>query len=147
MDPSDPLDAQQVVVEYARLLERDLADNRYPARVDSLPYAKPIIKSAIQTSVQSLTRSGQLTDDLREFLETAYVSLAEYIDAELAHLLVQYRAAASELAAGATVHDRTATIAWRTVAGSSALAGDVARAITDDAEALREEFRSLIATT
>jgi len=146
MDPSDPLDAQQVVIEYARLLERDLADNRYPARVDSLPYAKPIIKSAIQTSVRSLNRSGQLTDDLREFLETAYVSLAEYIDAELAHLLVQYRAAAAELAADATVRDRTATMAWQTVAGSSALAGSVARAITDEAEALRDDFRTLIAS-
>ena len=96
--------------------------------------------------MRSLNRSGQLTDDLREFLETAYVSLAEYIDAELAHLLVHTGAAAAELAADATVRDRTATMAWRTVAGSSALAGDVARAITDEAEALRDDFRTLIAT-
>lgn len=145
MDPADPLDAQQMVIEYARLLERDLAENRYPARVDSLPYAKPIIKSAIRTSAQSLAHSGQLTDDLRDFLETAYVSLAEYVDAELAQLLVQYRAAAAELTLDAGVRDRTATLAWRTVAGSSSLASDVARAITAEAEALRHDFQSFVA--
>jgi hypothetical protein len=37
MDPSDPLDAQQVVIEYARLLERDFEEARHPARIDTLP--------------------------------------------------------------------------------------------------------------
>ena len=39
MDPLDPLDAQQLVIEYARVLERDLTENRHPARADALPYA------------------------------------------------------------------------------------------------------------
>ncbi|MGE5246107.1 MAG: hypothetical protein ACM3SQ_17925 [Betaproteobacteria bacterium] len=66
LDPLDPLDAQQIVIEYARLLERDISENRHPARVDSLPYAKPIIKSAIRTSATQLAASGQLSDELRD---------------------------------------------------------------------------------
>ena len=51
MNPADPESAQQIVVEYARKLERDLDENRLPARVDSLPFAKAAIKEAIETSV------------------------------------------------------------------------------------------------
>lgn len=147
MDPLDPLDAQQVVIEYASLLERDLTENRHPARVDSLPYAKPIIKTAIRTSVQSVMSSGQLTDELRDFLETAYTSLAEYVDGELVQLIVQYRTAAAELALDAMARNKTATVAWSTVADSSSLAGEVARTITLDAEALRQEFKGFATST
>jgi hypothetical protein len=145
MDPLDPLDAQQVVVEYARVLERDFADNRHPARVDSLPYAKPIIKSAIRTSVQSVAASGQLTDDMREFLQTAYTSLADYIDSELVDLLTEFRSSAAELSAvPVSPREKTSTAAWRRVAESGALAGEVARAIAAEAEMLRREFEALL---
>jgi hypothetical protein len=148
MDPLDPRDAQQVVIEYARLLERDLRENRHPAHVDSLPYAKPIIKSAIRTSLQSVIASGQLTDDLRDFLQTAYTSLAEYIDGELVQLMLQYRTSAAELAADTRLaRDKTATPAWRTLADSGSLAGEVARAITAEARELLDEFDGVVAST
>jgi hypothetical protein len=146
MDPQDPLDAQQVVIEYARVLERDLTENRHPARVDSLPYSKPTIKSAIGTSVKHLALSGQLTDELREYLETAYTYLAEYLDVELVQLMSHYRQSAEDLASEAqSARDKTRTPAWRTLVDTGSLAGEVARATTTDAEALRIEFRSFLA--
>jgi hypothetical protein len=145
MDLDDPLDARQVVIEYARVLERDLDENRHPARVDSLPYAKPTIKAAICTSVKHLALSGQLTDELREYFETAYTCLAEYLDAELVQLMTQYRQSAEELAAEArSARDRTQTPAWRMLVESGSLAGEVARATTTEAEALRIEFHNFL---
>jgi len=142
MDPLDPLDAQQMVAEYARLLERDIEEQRHPARIESLPYAKPELKSAIQTSVRCLITSGQLTDELREYLETAYTSLAEYLEGELVELMMLYRRSAEELAMQAqSARDKTRTAAWQTLAQSGSLAGEVARATTEEAEALRNEFR------
>jgi hypothetical protein len=147
MDPLDPLDAQQVVIEYARLLERDIEENRHPARIDSLPFAKPIIKTAIRTSVTQLTLSGQLTDELRDYFETAYISLAEYLDGELVDLMTQYRQSAEELTRQSpTTREKVQTSAWQTLVETSALAGDVARATTTEAEALRSEFRSFLAS-
>src|SRR5215467_6742682 len=87
VDPDDPLDAQQIVAEYARVLDRDLQQGRFPVAVDSLPFSKPIIKSAIRTSVLVLSSEGQMTDDLRDFLHTAYVSLADYVTADLVQFL------------------------------------------------------------
>ena len=147
MDPLDPLDAQQVVIEYARLLERDINEQRHPARLDSLPYAKPVIKTAICTSVRHLALSGQLTDELREYFETAYTLLAEYLEGELVDLVTQYRQSAEDLAEQSrTVGDRTQTGAWRTLADSGALVSEVARATTTEAETLRDEFRSALAS-
>jgi hypothetical protein len=147
MDPLDPLDAQQVVIEYARSLERDITENRHPARVDSLPYAKAVIKSAIRTSARQLSVSGQLTDDLREYLETAYTSLAEYLEGELVDLMIHYRRSADALeVATPSARDKTQTAAWRTLAETGALAGEVARATTTEAENLRREFRSFLAS-
>jgi hypothetical protein len=146
MDPLDPLDAQQVVIEYARVLERDVAENRHPARVDSLPHAKPVIQSAIRTSARYLAVSGQLTDELRDYFETAYIFLAEYLDGELVELMRQYRQSAEALASESqSARDKTQTPAWRTLTESGALAGEVARAATMDAENLRTEFRSFLA--
>lgn len=145
MDPLDPLDAQQIVIEYARLLERDIAENRHPARLDSLPYAKPMIKAAIQTSATRLAASGQLTAELREYLETAYTCLAEYLDGELVALVREYRRSAEELSTVSPVGgEKTGTAAWRTLVESGSLAGEVARMTTAEEAALREEFRSLV---
>jgi hypothetical protein len=145
MDPHDPLDAQQVVIEYARMLERDFEQQRHPARIDTLPYAKPVIKSAIRTSVKNLAASGQLTDELREYLETAYISLAEYLEGELVELMTIYRESAEELAAqGQAARDKTTTAAWNTLAQGGSLAGEVARMATTEAETLRTEFHSFL---
>lgn len=146
MDPLDLLDAKQIVIEYATILERDVAENRHPARVDSLPYAKPIIKRAIQTSAVALNESGQMTDDMREYFEAAYTMLAEYLDSELVELVAQYRASAERLTSEAPT-DRIKTTAWRTVVESSALAGEIARATAHDTETLRAEFRSFVAAS
>jgi hypothetical protein len=145
MDPSDPLDAQQVVIEYARQLERDFDQQRHPARIDTLPYAKPVIKSAIRTSVKRLAESGQLTDELKEYLETAYIALAEYLEGELVELMMLYRTSAEQLAVdGQSARDKTKTPAWQTLAESGSLAGEVARAATHEAEMLRSEFHSFL---
>lgn|SRR5262249_7553434 len=148
MDPHDPASAQQIVVEYARLLERDIAENRHPSRIDSLPFAKATIKTAIQTSVQHLAVSGQLTEELRDYFETAYTSLAEYLDGELVDLMTEYRQSAEQLtSAPVTATDKTKTAAWRTVAETGSLAGEVARATTIEAETLRREFQALLPST
>jgi len=145
MDPLDPLDAQQVVAEYLRMLERDVSEDRHPAHVDSLPYAKPVIKSAMCTSVRHLVDSGELTDELREYLETAYTLLAEYLDGELVELMSAYRRSAEALTGESpSARDKTQTAAWRTLAESGSLAGEVARETTLDAEKLRAEFRSFL---
>jgi hypothetical protein len=145
MDPLDPLDAREIVVAYARVLERDLSENRHPARVDTLPYAKPVVKTAIRTSLKQLASTGQLTDEFREYFETAYVSLAEYIDAELVDLMTEYRTSAEQLTREAVAAgEKTHSPAWRTLAQSSKLAGDVARATTADADSLRAEFSHLL---
>lgn len=145
MNPADPLDAQQIVVEYARVLERDIDEQRHPARIDSLPFSKPVIQTAIRTSVTHLLFSGQLTADLRDYFETAYISLAEYLDPELVTLMNEYRRSAEQLTTeSVAVRDRTTTAAWRTIAETSALAGEVARAASVEAEKLKTEFQQLV---
>jgi len=136
--------AQQIVVEYVRTLERDLDENRLPARVDSLPFAKAAIKDAIETSVTFLSSTHELTDELRVFFETAYVSLAEYLEPELVALVLEYRRAAEELSASVSTADRTATPAWRTLSESAGLAGQIARATTAEADELRARFKQLL---
>lgn len=145
MNPLDPVDAQLIVIEYIRILERDINENRHPARVDSLPHAKSVIKDAIRTSARHLVAIGRMTEEMRSYLETAYTLLAEYLDPELVRLVTHYRASAEDLehqssAGGA----RMQTAAWRTLVESSALAGEVARATSSEAEMLREEFRDAL---
>ena len=143
MSPDDPTDAQQVVVEYARMLERHAVEACYPASTESLPYAKPVIKTAIRTSFVTLSATGQLTEELRDFLEAAYTSLADYLDKDLVRLLTEYRDRAAELEADTRLpREKTATPAWRSIAESSTIAGEIARSIARDTEALREEFRA-----
>jgi hypothetical protein len=147
MDPHDPFHAQQIVIEYARLLERDIAENRHPARIDSLPYGKSTIKSAIETSLTHLSRSGQLTNELRDYFATAYTCLAEYLDVELVTLVTEYRQSADQLAAEPiSARDRTSSAAWRTLKDTSALAGEVARGTTAEADKLKKEFDELLSS-
>jgi hypothetical protein len=142
MNPEDPESAQRIVAEYASVLEQH-GDQPYPASLKTLPYPKPTLKNAILTCTAVLSRTGQLTDDLLDFLETAYVSLADYLDDELVRVMAEYREAAASLASDArTARDKVQTPAWQRVAETSRIAGDIARAIADDMAALRLEFRA-----
>ncbi|PWT83409.1 MAG: hypothetical protein C5B57_06850 [Blastocatellia bacterium] len=142
MNLDDPVVAQQIVADYARRLARDLETDKWPAEADALPYPKQAIKSAIRTSVIALATTGQFTDELREFLETAYVSLADYVASDLSRLLSEYQQAGSDLAADRRlVREKTGGSAWRTVAESGAIVGEVVRMVASEAETLRAEFR------
>jgi hypothetical protein len=91
----------------------------------------------------ALASSGQLTDELREFLEGAYVSLADYVSADVSRLMLDFQRAGADFASDARrVREKTATDAWHTIADSSQLAGEIARSIAAEAELLRCEFRS-----
>jgi hypothetical protein len=147
MNPDDPESAQQIVADYVRRLEHDGDSDHWPGSVDLLPYPKQTIKSAIRTSVATLRRSGQLTDELREFLESAYIALADYVAADLAQLMGEYQQASAALASDPRLaREKTAGPAWRTVTESGALAGEIARTAANEAAVLRDEFRELIAS-
>ena len=144
MNPEDPAVAQQIVAAYAKLLEEYTETDRLPAPNSVLPYGRDTIKTAICTAARALTSNGQLTQDLREFLEGAYVGLADFIDHELARLMAEYNEAAAALSAGhVPTSERMKTPAWETLERTSALAGSIARSIAEDAEQLRAEFRHL----
>lgn len=141
MNPQDPSSAQQIVAEYAGVLEKHDAANVYPSLVSDLPYSKDVIKAAILTCRSALASSNQLVPELRDFLEVAYVSLADYVDAEMAILLREYRASSNALSDDPRrPRDKMESPAWNVVAGSSHLAGTIARAIADETEQLRREF-------
>jgi hypothetical protein len=145
VNPDDPLSAQQIVAEYARVLNRDLQESRFPVPVDSLPFAKPTIKTAIKTSVLALLSTGQLTEELSEFLQTAYVSLADYVAPDLVRLMREYAQAGEDLAADSRLaREKTTGAAWQTMSGSSRLAGEIARSMATEAEGLRREFQQLM---
>lgn len=137
--------AQEIVARYARALEGDLNNSRLPAPLESLPFSKSDIKAAIEASAVAIASSGQMTSEVREWLETAYVSLADYVPADLARLLGHYRTAADRLPATArTVRERTDSPDWSTLVEASRLTGDVARSIAEEADQLRHEFRRLV---
>lgn len=145
MNPQDPQVAQTIVSEYATVLEGRTLESGDPVTLSTLPYPKDTIKSAIRTSVTALMASGQMTDELREFLETAYVSLADYLDDELARLMAEYRDAGARLAAeSGPAADRQASQAWQTLQRTSRLAGEIASAMARETEALRHEFQRLV---
>ena len=145
VSPEDPISAKQIVAEYARVLNRDLERGRFPLADDSLPYAKQTIKTAIETSLVALTSSGQLTHELRDFLETAYVSLADYVAPDLARLMREYSSAGDDLAADSRLaREKTAGAAWQTIAEGSRLAGEIARTMAGEAEQLKSAFQKLI---
>jgi hypothetical protein len=143
MNPDDPESAQRIVADYVRLLERTLESASWPATLDALPYPKQIIRSAIQTSYGVLASSGQLTGDLRDFLETAYVSLADFVGADVAQLMAEYQQATTAPETDPRlVREKIAGPAWQTIVESGTLAGGIARAIAEEAETLKAEFRS-----
>ena len=143
MNPDDPQSAQTIVAEYVALLEQHAGAGTHPAPARTLPYPKPTIKAAIVTCLTALRETEQLTDELNEFLESAYVALADYLDDELVRALTEYREAAAALEAEERIaRDKVQTAAWRRVADSSRLAGEIARSIAEDGALLRREFRA-----
>lgn len=145
MNPDDPLSAQYIVAEYARVLDHDIQRGSFPAPDDSLPFAKSTIKTAIKTSLLALASTGQLTEELQDFLQTAYVSLADYVASDFVRLMSEYARAGDDLAADPRLAREKATgAAWQTVTDSGRLAGEIARSIAGEAELLRLEFQELM---
>jgi hypothetical protein len=144
VNPADPESAQRIVADYSQVLERDMDGGTFPAPLDSLPYAKATIKAAIETAVLALASTGRLTDELHEFLRTAYVSLADYVGSDLVRLMREYNRAGEQLAADHRLaREKTGDAAWRTLNDSSRLAGEIARSIASEAERLQKEFHEL----
>lgn len=139
MDPHDPAAAHRIVAEYTLALTRsDGAD--FPASVHALPYPKPIIETAILTCAVLLRDRGELTDEMRAFLEQASVALADYVDPEIARVMAEYRGAL-DAAAGVAARDRVHTPAWHRVSETSHLVGEIATSIATDADRLKTQFR------
>jgi hypothetical protein len=148
MDPHDPETAQRIVGDYAVLLEEHAKQDLYPGVITTLPYPRETIKTAIETSLAALAAARALTPELRDFLEVAYISLADYVDEEVARLLREFHKANAALAADSRpTRQKVASPAWSIVAESSALVSEIARAITEDIDQLRARFRELQAET
>lgn len=144
MDPYDPETAQRIVGDYAALLEEHAKQDLYPGVITTLPYPRDTIKTAIETSLAALAAARQLTPELRDFLEVAYVSLADYVDEEVARLLHDFHKANAALAADSRqARQKLASPAWTIVAESSTLVGEIARAIAEDTDQLRVRFCEL----
>jgi hypothetical protein len=145
MNPDDPHVAQQIVAAYVAVLERHDEARTLPAPVSALPYSRDTIRHAIGASMRALSASGQLTDELREFLEGAYVSLADFIDEELVRLMREYNRAADDVShAPPAAGERVKTPSWQTLQRTSTLAGEIARAVAADAAQLRVEFSQIL---
>jgi hypothetical protein len=143
MNPHNPGDAQRIVASYLQMLDEHASANVYPGSVRDLPLAKETIRAAFKTSTMALLSLGQLTSDMRDYLEVAYVSLADYQDDECVALLREYVRAAEELEAESRApRERTATATWHRLSEQSRLAGQIAKEISAEAERLRQEFRS-----
>lgn len=143
MNAITPREAQRVVTAYLEVVEKDATADIYPCAAEALPQPKEIIREAFRTCVTTLAATGDWTAELRDYLEVAYVSLADYVDGECVALLREYGRAGEALAAGTRIaKDAVATDAWRRLSEQSRLAGELARAISDDADRLRAEFRS-----
>jgi hypothetical protein len=141
MNPDDPESAHRIVSEYVQVLERGAPD-AYPASIRTLPYPKQTIKWAILTCAARLRETQQLTPDMREFLEQAYAALADYVDDDLVRVMAEYREALAAVADVQGARDKLQTPAWRRIAETSRLAGEIARSIADDTTVLRLEFRA-----
>lgn len=82
VDPSTPRDAQSIVAAYLKVIEAHAAADVYPGSLRDLPHPKETIRAAFKISVAALIADSRLTSELREYLEIAYVSLADYVDEE-----------------------------------------------------------------
>jgi hypothetical protein len=143
LDPNTPRDAQRIVGAYLKLVEAHATEEVYPGKLRDLPYPKDKIRAAFRISMTALAATGQLTPELRDYLEIAYVSLADYVDDEFATLLREYVRAGEELAADSRpTREKAATAVWQQVTEQSRLAGEIARSISLEADGLRAEFRS-----
>jgi hypothetical protein len=139
MNPEDPESAHSIVAEYVRVLEHD-STAALPTSVRTLPYPKQTIKTAILTCAASLREAQQLSVEMHQFLEQAYVALADYVDDDLVRVMTEYREALTSIADVRAARDRLQSPAWQRVAETSRLAGEIARTIADDTTALRLEF-------
>jgi hypothetical protein len=143
MDLVTPQEAQRIVAAYLTVVDAHAATHVYPSSLTELPQSKELIRTAFRTCVKALSSTGQLTGDLRDYLEIAYVSLADYVSDECVSLLREYGRAGEELAAdGRLAREKVATDAWQRLSGQSRLAGQLAREIAEEADRLRAEFRS-----
>ena len=143
VDPLTPQEAQRIVAAYLKVVDADAEANVYPCSVDDLPQSKEVIRAAFRKCIAILDSTDQLTSELRDYLEIAYVSLADYVSGECVSLLREYGRAGEELAGDRRLaREKVGTDAWRRLSEQSHLAGELARGISDDAERLRTEFRS-----
>jgi hypothetical protein len=143
MDSSSPSAAQAMVAAYLEVVEAHAAADVYPSSQRELPASKETIRAAFKTSMLALAGTDQLTPELREYLEVAYVSLADYVEDEGVALLREYMQAGETLAADPRrPRDKATSDAWRRISEQSRLAGQLAQAISEEAEHLRAEFRS-----
>jgi len=143
VNPRDPESAQRIVAEYAAVLEHESESGVYPGCARDLPYPKPTIKQAIQTCALALMADQLLTSELRDFLEVAYISLADYLDDDLVRLLTEFRQAGDAFANdGRRVREKLDTDSWTVLTETSRLAGDIAQSVARETEVLRGEFRT-----
>lgn len=144
MNPEDPEAAQRIVADYAAVLKCESEQEVYPSSVEALPYPKQTIKAAIRTCVQVLASSGRLTQELRDFLEIAYMSLADYVEEDVGRLLTEFCEAGDTLAVdGWLARDKVGSPAWNRLTESARLAGDIANLIERETQALRQEFSEI----
>ena len=143
MDAASFRDAQRIVADYLKVVEAHAAQEVYPGSLRDLPHSKEIIRSAFKTAIEALVSTGQLAPELRDYLEVGYVSLADYVEEEVATLLREYRRAGEELAEDRRLaKEKVGTEVWQRISEQSRLAGEVARNISAETDRLREEFRS-----
>jgi hypothetical protein len=143
VDTLTPQEAQRIVASYLKVVEAHAEANVYPCSIDELPQSKEAIRAAFRTCIALLDSTGQLTSELRDYLEIAYVSLADYVSGECLSLLREYGRAGEELAEDRRLaKEKVGTDAWRRLSEQSRLAGELAREISNDADRLRAEFRA-----
>jgi hypothetical protein len=141
----DPHTAQQLVARYVAIVEEHAGANAFPASVTTLPASKTAIKDAVHTVLDALAMSGQLTGELRSFLEEAFVALSNYVDDELSKLALEHRRASEALETDPRQpRERVESPNWQVVARTSRLAGEIARTSAVEAQALRQEFHSFL---
>jgi hypothetical protein len=143
----DPITAQQLVARYVALLEEHIASDAFPAAVATLPASKPAIKNAIETVIEALAATNQLTEELRAFLEDAFVALANFVPGEMAALAAEHRRASAALETDVRQpSERLASPNWSALSRTSRLAGEIARSSAEEASVLRQEFQAIVTT-